>query len=206
MRVLSFRSWTGLLAIAGGLVPFAAPAAAQQQQLTGQVLDAEERPVAGLEVVLHRVTEGGGTIVASDTSDTEGAFTLRSGDDPPDAVYFVAARYEGQLHIGSMLRAPFPAGEYVLRVGGDPVTAPVETPVRPVAGSRRPAIALMVMVGLLGLGVFGFVRAARPSARRRLLLRLAQLEETRDADGRMDAAAEMERSRILARLRFGSSA
>jgi hypothetical protein len=205
MRTSPLRSWTGLLAIVGGLVRFAAPAAAQTQTLPGQVLDARAQPVAGLEVFLHRVTEGGGTIVATDTTDAAGAFALRVDGAVPEAVFFVAARYDGQLHIGSMLRAPFPAADYVLRVGVDPVTATPEATSAPATPDRR-GITLLVMGMLLLAAAVAALRMLRPPAERRMLLRLAQLEETRDRTGRMSPHAETERSRILARLRYGRSA
>lgn len=204
MRTSSLRFWTGLLAIVGGLVRFAQPAEAQQQTLPGQVLNAQEQPVPGLEVFLHRVTEGGGTIVATDTTDAAGEFALRVQTDAPEAVFFVAARYEGQLHIGSMLRAPFPQASYVLRVGIDPVNVTPEVAETPASPDRR-GITLAVMSALLLAAGIAALRMMRPPAERRMLLRLAQLEETRDPAGRMSPDAETERSRILARLRYGRS-
>lgn len=202
----SLRTWTGLLAIVGGLVRFAAPAAAQQQTLPGRVLDPAEQPVAGIEVFLHRVTEQGAGIVATDTTDAEGAFALSAQADSSEAIFFVAARYEGQLNIGMMLRSPFPQLEYVLRVGVNPVAvdpnAGVTTPAAAESDDRR-AITLIVMGALLAFAAFAMYRAAQPPTSRRLLLRLAELEESRDESGRLSPDGETERGRILARLRFG---
>jgi hypothetical protein len=203
-RTASLRYWTGLLAIVGGLVRFAAPAAAQTLTLPGQVLDPDGRPVPGLEVFLHRVAQDGGRTVAADTTDASGAFQLSVDVDTAQAVFFVAARYEEQVHIGPMLRAPFPAGDYVLRLGSTPASGGTEATTRPVpAEETEGTVVLATMGALLLVAAFAVLRAFRPPAQRRLLLRLARLEESRDASGRMGPDAEVERSRILARLRFG---
>ena len=208
MRMAALRQWTGLLAIVGGLVRFAAPAAAQVQTLPGQVLDARDQPVAGLEVFLHRVTQGGGMIVATDTTDASGAFQLSVETDSSEAVFFVAARYEEQLHIGPMMRSPFPSDDYVLRLGANPVNigtaATADATAAADTGEGRGVI-LAVMGTLLVIAGFAVHRSMRPPARRRLLLRLAEIEEARAASGSVTSDAELERSRILARLRFGRS-
>lgn len=206
-RTASLRQWTGLLAIVGGLVRFAAPAAAQTLTLPGEVLDPAGQPVAGLEVFLHRVTQGGGLTVATDTTDANGAFELRADSDTAQAVYFVAARYQEQVHIGPMLRAPFPDGDYVLRLGSNPVSVTPEATTNPAAAVRKTEdgrFILAVMGALLVIAAFALLRTLRPSTQRRLLIRLAELEESRAANGE-SPAAEIERSRILARLRFGRS-
>src|SRR5690606_8973531 len=117
----SLRTLTGLLAIVGGLARFAAPAAAQERTLPGRVVDPSDRPVAGLEVFLHRVTDEGAGIVATDTTDAAGQFALGVQGDSGEAIFFVAARWEGQLNIGPMMRSPVPQADYVLRVGVNPI-------------------------------------------------------------------------------------
>lgn len=177
-----------LLAVVGGLVP-CAPAVAQEHVLSGHALDGDDRPVAGLEVMLHRVTPDGGATIARDTTGADGRFTLSAAGGADDPVYFVAARHDGQLQIGPMLRAPFPESGYVLRVGGSPVGAP--------ARDRRKAGLVVGILAVLGLAVAWLVR---PPARRRLLLRLAQIEEARAA-GADPAGDARERGRILTQLR-----
>ena len=176
-----------LLAFAGGLVP-CAPAAAQEHVLSGRALDGGDRPVAGLEVMLHRVTADGGATIARDTTQADGRFTLAAAGDADDPVYFVAARHEGQLQIGPMLRAPFPETGYVLRIGGGPVGPP--------ARDSRKAALVVGILAVLGLACAWLVR---PPARRRLLLRLAEIEEARAAGD--PAADARERGRILTQLR-----
>lgn len=204
MRMASLRAWTGLLAFVSGLVRFAAPAAAQEAVLPGQVVDENGEPVASLEVFLHRVTGAGGTIIASDTTDANGAFALRAESDSAEAIYFVAARYREQLYIGAMIRPPLAEEEYVLRVGVNPVGAgAAETTPAAAVDDTNDAAILAIMGALLLVGAVAVLRAVRPSQQRRLLLRLAQLEEAGAAAGHMSPRDEVERSRILARLRFG---
>lgn len=197
------RTWTGLLAIVGGLVCFAPALAAQELVLPGQVLDAAARPVAGLEVMLHLVAADGGALVAQDTTDADGRFELRGLAADGEPLYFVAARYEGELQIGPVLRSPFPAGDdYVLRVGGDPSDAAAAAAGAPTPRRDR-SLALIPIAVLLIVGALAMTRAGRPPMRRRLLLRLAEIEEARAAgDGGVDLR---ERGRILARLRRGPS-
>ena len=98
--------------------------------------------------------------------------------------------------------------DYVLRVGSNPVnvgpglttdpeTAPQETDSR--------GVTLAVMGALLAIAGFALLRSMRPPAHRRLLIRLAEIEESRDASGGITTEQDVERSRILARLRFGRS-
>jgi hypothetical protein len=181
------RAWTGLLAVVGGLVPFA-PAAGQESVLAGRALDAGERPVAGLEVMLHRVTPAGGATIARDTTAADGGFTLRAEASDDDPVYFVAARFEGQIQIGPMLRMPFPESGYVLRVG-----APSGPPA-PAAGRAAWIVGVLAVLGM------AIVFGVRPPSRRRLLLQLARLEEARAA-GIDDGARARQRARIRTRLR-----
>jgi hypothetical protein len=177
-----------LLAVGGGLVP-GAPATAQERVLSGRALDGDDRPVQGLEVMLHRVTADGGATIARDTTAADGRFTLSAAGDADDPVYFVAARHEGQLQIGAMLRAPFPESGYVLRIGGGPVGP----------GTRDPRRAGLV-VGILAVLGLAFAWLVRPPPRRRLLLRLAEIEEARAAGGDPTGDAR-ERGRILTQLR-----
>ncbi|MGH7505850.1 MAG: hypothetical protein ACRELX_09370 [Longimicrobiales bacterium] len=185
-----FRLWTSLLAIVGGLVCYAVPLAAQQtagttRVMEGVVLDASGAAIAGLDVVLHRVTAGGGVVVAESRTGDDGGFLMQLADSAGSGVYFVAVRYEGQLHIGPMIRPPFPAGsEYVVRVGVDPTESASGTRVqasRQEDSSVGPALVLGLLGGCVAAAIA--LAARRPTARRRLLIRLAREEERAAAGG-----------------------
>lgn len=189
--------------------------AAQDVTVAGRVIDAAGDAVAGQTVVLHRVTPEGGALLAQDTTDTQGMFALAAADATrDDGVFFVAARYEGELYIGPLLRPPLPEpGAYVLQVGvpGSALsnvggTLPAAVPPGSATGSsRRWLLILPPLLGLLGLGVWALVRAAGPPARRRLLIRVADLdnewETAPDPDRR--PAYEDERRRLIEQIRSG---
>lgn len=192
------RHCRGLLAVvAGGLLLTAGAAAAQELVLSGRVLGPGGQPVADHAVLLHRVTDDGGAKLAEGTTGADGEFTLRAPDDgPPNAVFFVAARFEGKLYVGPLLKPPFPTdGSYLVQVGvpgvgavtdiaGEPGAAPIAEP------GVAPAVAAPAMPGatfaliLLGAAVAGgallTVHGLGPSRRRRALIALAELDESRD--------------------------
>jgi hypothetical protein len=99
----------------------ASPGASHGQDVSvaGRVIDANGDVVASRTVVLHRVTPDGGALLAQDTTNSEGGFLLEAPAAlRQDGVFFVAARHEGELYIGPLLRPPLPApGDYVLEVG-----------------------------------------------------------------------------------------
>jgi hypothetical protein len=191
----------------------AASLAAQGVTIAGRVVDGEGRAVADQQVVLHRVTPEGGTLLANARTDGDGRFSLQANEAEQDsAVYFVAARYRERLYIGPMLRAPVPASnEYVLEVGvaenalgaADPSAARPETLPGSAAGTPRRWLLLLVPVGgLAGIMVWGLARAAGPPEERRLLIRLAKLDN--EWAGRSNEADVAEyrrrRSSLLDRL------
>ncbi|MCI0433502.1 MAG: hypothetical protein L0271_07625, partial [Gemmatimonadetes bacterium] len=100
-----------------------APVAAQGIELNGRVVDTAGVAVPGLAVVFHRVDGSGGARIAESMTRDDGTFSLASPEAPvAGAVYFVAARIDGQLYIGPFLRAPFDdADAYTVVVGGEPV-------------------------------------------------------------------------------------
>jgi len=188
------------------LIPGAA--AAQVLTLAGRAVDAAGAPLAGIEVLMHRVDGAGGARLASATTDDQGAFSLTAEVvDDTAAVYFAATRFEGQLFIGPFVRAPFDDSvPYVLVVGGEPVDlgAPLPTampPVSPAPGPRRWALLLLPLTGLVGVGVWVLSRAGKPPERRRLLIRLASLDEQIAAEG-SDPQLDRERERIAERLLY----
>lgn len=207
-----FRLPLAALLVAGLCAPTPSPAAAMtagaantalqapaSQVLNGVVVDAAGNPVAAVPIALHRVVETGGAMVENVASDSAGQFSIRlREDEPTGALYFVAARYEGELFIGPTFRPPFPDGaQYVVQVGLDATSAarmargvdPGDVFVRPPASPWRWGIAATVLVAVIGLVAVLIVRARGPDTRRRLLIRIAELDEERAAP-RADGSAE----------------
>lgn len=159
-----------------------------QNTINGRVLDEAQRPVAGVEVLLHRVTTGSGGSVDTDTSDATGAFQLTA---PPDAdsaaLYFVAVQSGGELFMGEMQRMPFPSDlEYIVEAGDDPVR--FEAP--PLAPEERRAGMFVIIAGVLMVAaVLVYVLRRRPPAYRRMLVELATTDN------------EKRRAELIARLK-----
>lgn len=169
-----------------------APAAASA--LTGTVVDSTGRPVAGLELTLHRVSGQSGAPVAHDTSDAQGGFRLAvPAESEPDAIFFVATRYDGELYVGPTFKAPYPAGQpYTLTVGVNPIRAealqaqpgsPAPVPEAARAEDRRAGrlffAVLLALAALAALGIAG-VRWRRDRLERRrrgFVLEVAALDE-----------------------------
>lgn len=204
----------GLLAAAvGGLFFSAASLAAQDVVLVGRVLGPDQNPVAGQDVLLHRVTDAGGARLSQATTDGEGRFTLRA-ENAGSGVFFVATRYEGQLYIGPMLRPPFPENsEYVVQVGipgvGDVASmmngvggAAAPTTTAPAAqsgspGTRGAGFGVLLVALAIGTGAYLAVQGTGPSARRRALIRIAELDEQRGRGA--DAGARAQARTLLVR-------
>jgi len=173
--------------------------------ITGRAISPQGGPVAGLEVLLHRVNAAGGAQLGSVTTDSTGAFSLTAQADPDtSAVYFAAARFNEELYIGPFVREPDGSEPYMLVVGGEPVQlgAPIPTsmpPVAPGGSPRRQLLILLPMLGLLGVAAWAMIQAARPPTRRRALIRLAALDEQIGELGG-DPQLESERERIMERL------
>jgi hypothetical protein len=207
-----------LCAAALGLLLAAVPARAAAAQppdviVPGRAMDETGRAAAGLGVLLHRVTPSGGELLAETVTDADGRFELRgAGSTDPNAVYFVAARYRGELYIGPLLRPPFPtASDYVLEVGlpgggvstllGGPGAPRATTLPGSAAGSpRRWLLALVPVLGLAGLAGALVARRHRAPAERRLLLEIARLDEAWDAGD--DEAPADERAYAARRSRL----
>jgi hypothetical protein len=179
-----------------------------QTVVSGRLVDTAGVAVADLDVVLHRVSDAGGARVAEGRADAQGNFTLQGEEDPVSgSVYFVAARLGERLYIGPFIRPPLPATGYEVVVGGEPVNFGAATlptvsspPLRPPASPRRWWLAIAPAIGLTGVAFFMAVRARGPSSRRRLLIRIAELDLAADGG---DAAAANERQRLVDRLLSG---
>lgn len=201
------RIVTAVFAVLSGSIALAQ----QPWTLEGRVLDAAGNPVAGQNVLLHRVTSAGGGSIASDTTDATGRFSLRPASPPSsDAVVFAAARFQDEVFVGAMLRAPFEsAGEYVLQVGvaansvsalfNAPVAAqPQALPGSATGSPLRWALAIIPALALAGVGGYMLLRSRAPE-RRRLLLAIARLDE--EAADPHSEEYRAERERLLDRLR-----
>lgn len=196
--------------VAGGLLFPAAPAAAQDLVLSGRLLGPGGQPVVDHAVLLHRVTDDGGAKLAEGTTGADGAFTLRAADDgPPNAVFFVAARFDGKLYVGPLLKPPFPDDDsYVVQVGvpgvgavtdiaGEPGGAPMTAPSAAPPAMPGATFALVLLIAAIAGGALLSVYGLGPSRRRRALIALAELDESGDGHAGADPASRSRRDLIL---------
>ena len=192
------RSLLALCSLAAMQVLCAA-AAYSQNTIAGRALDNSNQPLPNLEVLLHRVTEAGGSTVGLDTTDTSGAFTLVApAETDTSAIYFVAAKHMGELYMGEMLRLPFPQEqEYVVSLT-DPVrmTEPAAAPPPPAEQDRRAGLVVILAGAALVAAVLLFALRRRVPTHRRLLVELANLD-----DDDTSPATVRRRAHIYARLK-----
>jgi hypothetical protein len=196
-----------------GLLP--RPVPGQSASVRGRVIAADGQPLAGQAVLLHRVVGSSGANIAQALSDSAGRFEIAvDSASNPDAVYFLAARWAGELYIGDPFQAPLGAAERVLQVGvpGTSATALLEgtappgatAPAAPARGGSdgEPWGWLPLFAGAVTLAgaVLYLVLRNRPRVpeRRRVLAQIAELDLRQGAAG--GAAYRAERARLLARL------
>jgi hypothetical protein len=185
----------------------AAASGIAQQTVRGKVVDPQQNPVAGIEVMMHAVTENIGGDVDTDTTDANGVFDLTVAVVDPTAVYFVAVVHQSQLYMGDLMRAPLPIDkEYIVRVGVDPVeiasppTAPVLTPEE--QQRDRTAGIAVILAGLAVIAALASIGLSRRApAHRRWLVELARLEDDLAANPSPDAALQKRRNELRARLK-----
>jgi hypothetical protein len=194
------------------LLLFGATLAAAQTpiRIAGRVIGPDSAAIVGQNVVLHRVTSAGGTLLAQTVSAEDGTFTLESQESAgADDVYFVAARYEDRLYIGPMMRLPLSAdSSYILQVGvPERALAPVSAnpaPAAPPGGAagtpRRWFLLLVPLGGLLALLTWLLSRATGPSQDRRILIRIAELDNAWDPAAGDRTAYERTRQRLIDQL------
>lgn len=187
-------------------------AAAQSPiRISGRVIGPDSAGITGQNVVLHRVTSEGGTLLADTLSGADGTFTLESAESAREGdVFFLASRYEERLYIGPMMRVPLPGDtSYILQVGVPeralaPVGGNTLPPERPAGGatgtSRRWFLLLVPLGGLIGVATWVITRAAGPPEERRLLIRIAQLDNAWHASAGDRASYESSRQRLIDRL------
>ena len=185
-----------VLALAAALLP--AAARAQANVLAGRVIGPDGEPVAGQSVVLHRVAGGAGATVAQAIADDNGNFALRfdAPDLDSDAAYFVAARWQGELFLGPPFRTPVDsAADYTLQVGVPGTSASVllgsgqaSAGPPPQAAAEEPfpyrtwlLLIIPLLVMALATGYF-LTRGRGAGRRRRLLLEIAELDETFESE------------------------
>ena len=205
----------GLLAFAGGLFCLSAlaplPLRAHQGLTTvsGRVADAADNPLAGAVVLLHAITDQGGTELARDTADATGAFRLEFVLEE-GSLYFVATRVGGDIFMAEPFREA-PARDIVLRAGAgveplrlDELAA--SPPAGPVPGAEERAhdgwwvalLAALIVGGVVWLVHRGRVRAPRA---RELMVELARLDETRaSVPGAADDGYRVRREELRTRL------
>jgi hypothetical protein len=203
-----------VLIVMAGCVLGAGAVRAQDLAVRGQVIGPDNAGVPDQRVVLHRVDGGGGATIAEATSGPAGEFELRA---PPTAdttgVYFVAARYDGELYIGPPFRPGDAATlDHVIQVGipSMSATSMLADDGMGTLPMPRPSSArnwLLLVIPALGVaGVILYVLLGRRSipAGRRLLIRVAELDERMDASNEAQREVLLEeRQRLIAQLREG---
>lgn len=182
-----------------------------QNRITGKVIDPAGKPVGNMVVMLHAVEESSGNEIDKDTSAADGTFNVGVESIDPNAVYFVAVVYNGQLFMGDLMRAPFPqTQDYIVQVGVNPVDlsgaadVPEVTPEEK-KSDRTAGIAVVIAAGILIGGILFFGLKRRPPARRRWLVELARLEEELAADPGNRDTLQKRRAELRTRLRATAS-
>ncbi len=198
--------------MAAWLVLAAAPAHAQR--IEGTVVDSTGAPLAGLTVMLHNVTPGGGSLLGETTTAESGAFAFPADTTAPDgSVYFAAVRVAGQLYIGEMLRAPLTADAraYAIIVGPEgrlpPIGPAATTPVRaPQSDDSRRNVLIVFGSFLAAASVIALLlaRGRGMPQRRRLLIEIAELDERHAATPEDEVLWRQRRGELLDELRHES--
>jgi hypothetical protein len=201
-------------------VPVGAAEQAPARQISGVVVDAEGLEAPGVPVMLHRMGEGGGGLLAADTTDGSGRFAFALPEDDAQALHFAAASAEGVLFVGPVLapgaavpdpyrirlRTGLPAGSIVLEEGSvlSPVAfgearPPGAVATAPPADDPRPAaLAMLGVVAILLAAVVYLRRGARGTAFRRAIVELAELGEPDPDPSLVERRAELrERAHAL---------
>ncbi|HUG02545.1 MAG TPA: hypothetical protein VML95_11820 [Longimicrobiales bacterium] len=189
LLVASFLAAQPALAAQGG----------EPLEVRGLVLDERGDPASGTAVMLHRMSERDGGLLAQDTTDGSGRFVLSVPLTAEPAVHFAAASTGGVLFVGPLLnvggeapdpyvirvRAGIAPGSVVLEDGsvlapeafgppsvGSPTPTPPATP-----DARRTSLVFLGVVALLAAGALLLRDGARARALRRALLELAELRD-----------------------------
>lgn len=209
-------SWWARPILALLIVPFLSAAAiAQSPTLRGKIIDPEGRPVTGLPVSLHHVSEAGGVEVGSAVSDREGHFEIDLGETGgAEGVFFAASRFDGALYMGEPFRTiaeipdPYQIVIGVGGIGGGPAV--------PMTSGESDSRGLGIVILFAALGLIAVLlplwRGRRgPQAVRALLADLAELDERQlsvpvGARALDEAEYQMMRTRLRERIRVLSGA
>jgi hypothetical protein len=208
-------SFPGALAALTVLITLGAARPGIGQELTGVALGPDGQPLERTPVALHRVGQGAGAFIATDTTDADGAFGFELEAD--SAVYFAAARFEGRMYIGPAVQAGTAVvRDYVLQIDPANEAGAVASAIGPRQPPARPATppgqgapggssdeGALLLVGLLALGAAGAFFFAAPRYRQRQtrdsLIELAAVENALadgpDADERPRLEADRDRLR-----------
>ena len=198
------------LAFAFALILFSALSAHAQSDINGRVVDPQDKPVAGLKVLLHAVNEKSGTDVDKATTAEDGTFKLSAGSTDETAIYFVAVTWNGELYMGDLMRPPFPQNqEYIVRVGVNPVEVPEEFAQPEISAEEKQSnnnkgAVVIVAAGAIIAGLLGLGLKRRAPAQRRWLVELARIED--DIAAEPDSSAlQKRRGELRARLKAPKS-
>lgn len=206
------------LLLAACAFTLATRAAAQDSagRVPGRILGPDNAPIPGQTVVLHRVQAAAGATVGETVTADDGTFALEvPAASDPEALYFVATRYAGELYIGAPFRAgeQDPAGQtIVVGVPGTSASALLEggaTSMMPQAVGRpvtnRNWLLLVIpLVGVAAVAIYTLVPRSRVPPDRALLIRIAELDERMStAPDTSRASLLEERSRLRQQLRAG---
>lgn len=199
-RPLAVRAWSAALFL---LLVASLPLQAQTSELRGRVFGPDGEPVAGVSVVLHRVTDDGGTEVGRAVSDGDGAFVIDAGEVTPGGLYFAATRHDGSLFMGPIFRDLREIdSEYVIVVGLNAVGGAATPGPPPPPGAGRGWLVGLLLGGVgLAFVVRPFLARRRAHPDRAILLELAEIEDRLAVDGPGAEADRERRDMLRARLR-----
>lgn len=183
--------------------------------IQGRVLGPDDAALAGQPVVLHRVQAAAGATIAEAVTTADGVFELRAPiESDTTAIYFVAARYEGELYIG----APFRAGQaeaenQVIQVGVAGTSAnellgagrvAMPQPLGRAATNRTWLLLVIPLAGVAGVAIYAMIPRGRMPRNRALLIRIAELDERMDGAQAAEHESMLdERTRLVTQLRAG---
>jgi hypothetical protein len=196
------------------LAPQALTAQQDSMVIRGRVAGPDNAMLAGQRVVLHRILNSEGATIAETTSSTDGEFVLSAPATPDtSALYFVAARYDGELYIGPAFRAgQTEAMNQVIQVGvpGTSASALLEGGAGATAGAipmGRPAtnrnwlLLAIPLLGVAAVALYALVPRQRIAADRALLIRIAELDERMvSAPTAQRETLQAERTQLIGRL------
>lgn len=220
MNVSTLRWLTVCFVSTAGMLN-AGSAAARQSEMMGEIMVAgtavgpDNAPMAAQRVLLHRVDASGGATIAEAETDEDGRFVMSAPASADSAaVYFVAARHEGELYIGPPFRGDQgSATDQLLQIGvpGMSATSLLEEaqggfgaamPTGRPATSRNWLLLIIPLVGVAGVALFMLVPSSRIPDDRRLLIQVAEMDERMTtAPQAQREALLVEREQLMARLR-----